>query len=107
MSLDILLYQKCDPEEATRAFDILDYPHLKALQPSGIVCAKRVFHRIGRNCLNKAWHKNFDNESTETRFVYMREDWEDIRVHFRAKFKPGQYFEDPPADGWDFMYISW
>lgn len=58
--------------------------------------------------MSKDWHINFDNECTEMpRLVYMRADWQDIKAHFPAQFKDGQYFEHPPADGWDFMYISW
>ena len=96
--------KKCDPLEATEAFDV-ETNGLQALQPTGMLNCKQI-GRIGRNCINKKWHTMHDQDKCPPFFFYPHH-WEDIKKWLKKDMVSGEFFEDPPADGWDFIFISW
>lgn len=106
MSLDVILMKKCDPVEAYDSFDVLFFEELKNIQPTGFLNAKRVT-RIGRNCLGNKWHRLFDAEKCPP-MIFLPENWTEIKKWLKKHLaRPDSYFEEPPADGWDFIYVCW
>lgn len=106
MSLDIVLVKKCDPLEAERTFDVRFYEGLEKIQPTGILNCRDIA-RIGRNCMGDKWHRLFDAEECPPS-IFFPENWKELKKWLKKRItRKGDFFEEPPTDGWDFIYISW
>lgn len=106
MSLNVVLVKKCDPLEAQRTFDVQFYEGLEKIQPTGFLNVRDVA-RVGRNCMGDKWHRLFDAEEECPR-IFFPENWTEIKKWLKRRFvRQGDFFEPPPSDGWDFMYICW